>query len=617
MNISKIINKTKDDKKRMERRNFRHAKAVIKTLFSVMIKEKPILLVIYFFRVISLAVQPILPLLIQAPLIDELLKLKNADLNKVTQLGIAFLLCASLPWIFIHVLEQCKSYYGTFFELHFERELAKKGMNMDFQLTEDPEALGKAAKGREGITYLTGGVVGILNNVEQLCANFLIIISVIVIVITGTPLLLIVQAISLVIMFFLNSKMNIIHAERQLMMAKINRGFGYFFWHIADYDHAKDIRLYNAADIMIEKCNEFNQEICDSYREEEKQKYPYGCASDVVNGIRDGLCYLYVGYIAFRKLISVGDFTMYVGTIHSFMDAVTNSVYFIQEMLNRCAYAYDYIEFMQFSTPDERGGENVFETANGVIKTPEIEFKNVSFKYPRAKNFTLKNVNIIIPAGQRLSIVGLNGAGKTTFIKLLCRLYDVTEGEILIDSKNINSFSESEYRKLISVVFQDFATFAFSLKENVSLSEKASDEDVLIALEKAGFSREEAEKIGLEVPIEKSFDKEATDLSGGQKQKAALARALFRNSPVVVLDEPTAALDPIAEYDIYKKFNALVDGKNALYISHRLSSCKFCEKIAVFADNTISEYGTHDELVEQGGVYATMWTAQAQYYVKI
>jgi ATP-binding cassette subfamily C protein len=605
----------KRDKKLHERRSFHHAKAVIKTLFSVMIKEKPILAVIYFIRMIFVAIQPVLPLLIQAPLIDELLKGKAADIGRITELGIAFLLCSAVPWIFINVLEQLKNYYREFFDMYFERELAAKSMSMDFCLTEDPEALGKAAKGRAGVTYLTGGVVGILSQVESLGSNILIIISITIIVITSTPLLLLVQAISLAIMFFLNNKINVIGSEYQLMMAKIDRGFGYFFWQIADYDHAKDIRLYNASDLMTEKCNEYIDEICETFSDEEKRKYPFACGNDIVNSIRDGLCYLYVGYMAFNRLISVGNFTMYIGTIYSFMNAVTSSVNGIQDTLNKCAYAYDYIEFTELPTMGARDGSSVLATQNGVIKTPEIEFKNVCFRYPHEKNYTLKNVNITIPVGQRLSVVGLNGAGKTTFIKLLCRLYEVTEGEILIDGVNINSFSESEYRKLISVVFQDFATFAFSLKENIAFSDTADDEDVYKALEKSGFTRSDAIKIGLSTPIEKSFDEDATDLSGGQKQKAALARALYRNSPVVVLDEPTAALDPIAEYDIYKNFNALVDGKDALYISHRLSSCKFCDKIAVFSENTISEYGTHDELVKKGGVYASMWKAQAQYYV--
>lgn len=215
-------------------------------------------------------------------------------------------------------------------------------------------------------------------------------------------------------------------------------------------------------------------------------------------------------------------------------------------------------------------------------------------------------------------MVGLNGAGKTTFIKLLCRLYDVTEGEILIDGVNIKEYSEEEYRKLFAVVFQDFELFAFSLKENIAFGEDAKEEEICRALSLAGFY-EDAQKLpeGLDTILYKSFDEKGTELSGGQQQKTAIARALYKDAPIVILDEPTAALDPVAEYDIYRHFDTLVGGKTAIYISHRLSSCKFCDQIAVFAENTIKEYGTHDELIEKtDGIYAELFAAQAQYYVE-
>ena len=213
--------------------------------------------------------------------------------------------------------------------------------------------------------------------------------------------------------------------------------------------------------------------------------------------------------------------------------------------------------------------------------------------------------------------MGLNGAGKTTFIKLLCRLYDVTEGEILIDGVNIKEYSDEEYRGLFAVVFQDFSLFAFSLRENIAFSDdRKNDTAINEVIDKCGLS-EDVEKLadGLDTMMFKSFDENGTELSGGQRQKVAIARALYKDSPVVILDEPTAALDPVAEYDIYRQFDALVGGKTAVYISHRLSSCKFCDRIAVFADCTIREYGSHDELADKpDGIYAEMFKAQAQYY---
>ena len=273
--------------------------------------------------------------------------------------------------------------------------------------------------------------------------------------------------------------------------------------------------------------------------------------------------------------------------------------------------ANQFLKLLEYPVALEKGDKAV------TGETHVIEFSHVSFKYPRSEQYVLKDINLKITSGEHLSVVGLNGAGKTTFIKLLCRLYDVTEGEILIDGVNIKEYSEEEYRKLFAVVFQDFQLFAFSLKDNIALGDTAEDAEINRVLELAGFY-EDAQKLpeGLDTMLYKSFDEKGTELSGGQQQKTAIARALYKDAPIVILDEPTAALDPVAEYDIYRRFDTLVGGKTAIYISHRLSSCKFCDRIAVFAENTIKEYGTHEELVDKkNGIYAELFAAQAQYYV--
>ena len=248
-----------------------------------------------------------------------------------------------------------------------------------------------------------------------------------------------------------------------------------------------------------------------------------------------------------------------------------------------------------------------------------LEFKNVSFKYPRSKEFTLKNISIKINEGEKLSVVGLNGAGKTTFIKLLARLYDPTEGEILLNGVNINEYDYDEYMKLLSVVFQDFKLMSFSIKENIALNDfnKVKDEEIEEVLIKSGFGKD-LEKLpkGINTPIYKNFDEGGIEFSGGQAQKLAIARAVYKDAPIVILDEPTAALDPKAEYEIYSKFNELIGKKTTIYISHRLSSCRFCDNIAVFQKGKLIQYGTHDELVkDKGNEYETMYSAQAQYYV--
>ncbi|GCD10776.1 hypothetical protein Ctaglu_23990 [Clostridium tagluense] len=231
----------------------------------------------------------------------------------------------------------------------------------------------------------------------------------------------------------------------------------------------------------------------------------------------------------------------------------------------------------------------------------------------------MKNVSIVIKDREKLSVVGLNGAGKTTFIKLLTRLYEPTEGEVLLNGVNIREYDYKEYMKLLSVVFQDFKLMAFSIKENIALNsyETSKDEDIEKTLKEAGLEKDILKlPKGVNTHIYKTFEEDGIEFSGGQSQKIAISRALYKDAPIVVLDEPTAALDPIAEFEVYSKFKEIVGEKTAIYISHRLSSCKLCDRIAVFHNGEIIELGTHEELIkEQGSQYESMYMAQSQYYV--
>ena len=258
-------------------------------------------------------------------------------------------------------------------------------------------------------------------------------------------------------------------------------------------------------------------------------------------------------------------------------------------------------------------GDKVLDLSGGF----EIEFKNVSFKYPGAENYALQNVNLKIKNGEHLAVVGRNGSGKTTFIKLMCRLYDVTDGEILINGANIKEYTKDSIIKLYSVVFQDFKIFSTTLKENVCASGDFDEGRFYACLENADI-KERADCLPQKEStyLYKDLDENGVEISGGEAQKIALARALYKDAPIVVLDEPTAALDPIAENEIYTRFNTFVQGKTAIYISHRLSSCAFCDKIAVFNNAKLAETGTHKDLLNAGGKYAELWNAQAKYYIQ-
>lgn len=247
----------------------------------------------------------------------------------------------------------------------------------------------------------------------------------------------------------------------------------------------------------------------------------------------------------------------------------------------------------------------------------EIVFENVSFIYPNQEKKSLSNINLTIKKGERISIVGENGAGKTTFIKLLLRLYEPTEGRILFNGIDIRDIDYQDYQKIFSTVFQDYKLFAFRIIDNITSLEgnEAEKEKVMKCLEKAGLSSK-IEKLehGLDTYLYNIYDEEGIELSGGESQKLAIARALYKDSPIVILDEPTAALDPRAEYEIYTRFLALVESKTSIFISHRLSSTKLCDRIVLFKDGSIEETGTHNELLQKGGLYAELFRMQAQFY---
>ena len=578
-------------------------------------QKKPSLFLLYFIRLICEFVQKMQVVILPKFLIDELMLIiggaeLSAHINNIILYAALIVITSFVTQVTLHICFHVKSFINEWFNRYFEEDIAGRCMNMDFEHTENPEVLDRLNKAKEGMSWYSGGVVGILDSLYDIIINVTVLLGVSFVIIITCPLLFPVQLISLALITWLNGRNNRLEVESFKALAKSNRVFGYVFYQLSDFSLGKEIRLYDSADMMCRKAKYFSEKQINVWRDRANKQNKNDWAMNVINALRDGLSYFYIGYLAITGAISIGDFSMSVAAASSLYWGLYGVVSGVQNIIKRCNYAYEYLKFTAYPNAMTKGDKNI----GGNNHT--IEFKNVSFKYPRSDKYVLRNINIRITQGEHLSVVGLNGAGKTTFIKLLCRLYDVTDGEILIDGVNIKDYSDEEYRKLFAVVFQDFKLFAFSLRENIALNVPADDEKIEKVLKLSGFY-DDAQKLeqGLDTMLFKSFDEKGTELSGGQQQKTAISRALYKDAPIVILDEPTAALDPIAEYDIYRSFDSLVGGKTAIYISHRLSSCKFCDKIAVFADDTIKEYGTHDELVGlKNGIYSEMFATQAQYY---
>ena len=325
--------------------------------------------------------------------------------------------------------------------------------------------------------------------------------------------------------------------------------------------------------------------------------------------------FIFTAAKAWIGVIGIGNFILYQGTVQKFVDSLSELGSNIVELRDNNQYLQETFAYLEMPN-DMYKGTLAVEKRDDIDY--EIEFRDVSFKYPRSEEWVLRHVNMKFKIGDKLAIVGENGSGKTTFIKLLCRLYDPTEGKILLNGIDITRYRYDEYMGLFSVAFQDYTLFAFSIAQNVAASDKIDEAKVLDCLDRVGLGEKVAGlPNGIHTNIGRDYENDGVDFSGGEQQKVALARALYKDAPFMILDEPTAALDPIAEAEIYARFNAIASDKTSVFISHRLSSCKFCDEIAVFHQGHLVQLGCHDELVaDENSKYHELWRAQAQYYTK-
>ncbi len=325
------------------------------------------------------------------------------------------------------------------------------------------------------------------------------------------------------------------------------------------------------------------------------------------------IAFIFTAAKAWLGVIGIGNFILYQGTVQKFVDSMSELGTNIGELRNNNQYLEETFAYLEMPN-DMYKGTLAVEKRDDIDY--EIEFRDVSFKYPRSEEWVLRHVNMKFKIGDKLAIVGENGSGKTTFIKLLCRLYDPTEGKILLNGIDITRYRYDEYMALFSVAFQDFSLFAFTIAQNVAASENVDEQRVLNCLTRVGLGDKVAGlPKGIHTNVGREYENDGVDFSGGEQQKIALARALYKDAPFMILDEPTAALDPIAEAEVYARFNDIASDKTSVFISHRLSSCKFCDEIAVFHKGYLVQIGSHDKLVaDENGKYYELWHAQAQYY---
>ena len=385
---------------------------------------------------------------------------------------------------------------------------------------------------------------------------------------------------------------------------------------VYNYGMGKDIRIYDSADMINEELTDMHGRMRRNFKQVALITGLPHATSAVSTGIVSGVVYALVAIMAYLKYISLGNVLFYVNTVQRLISNVTSLSFTIGEFAvleSRLSHSMKLLS-MPIVEQDYSDSDVSAQIADNA---PLIEFRHVSFQYSESDKLILDDISLTIMAGEKIAIVGKNGAGKTTAIKLLCKLYKPDSGKIYVRGRDIWTIPDSEYREIVSAIFQDFKLFSFSIGENLALADEYDSERAEQALLQSGFSnRLGTLDKGLDTVLYHDYDANAIECSGGEAQKIAIARCLYSNSPIMILDEPSSALDAISEAEIYENFNKYSLDKTAIYISHRLSACRFCDRILVIDDGRIVQEGAHEHLLEQkDSLYSEMWQAQSKLYL--
>lgn len=583
--------------------------------------------IVYTFKQAYNCDKILLPLMVANMLIDSLVPFVGIVFPKyiIDELTIGRSIERSLLFVFLFVISglflnslnilidtivSCKK--EKLIQQHY-KIFSDKTMSMDLQDIENPDISNHKTRAQKVITWNSRNIDGVKNAIGGMISYSLQIVGYIFIL-SKLNILIVAIIISVVIInAVLNNLLNKAHRKNDVDLTPINRKWNYLSNIVDDYSLGKMIRIYDLKGLIIDKCK-INRE---QYKEKQKNIYKFNSIISMVLSalslLQEGAIYIYLTVSAISGRITIGEFSMYLAATMGLTSAINNLVGFSIGLNYTSDYIKDFIDFVTLPDSMTKEGKNTVDD-NELI----FEFRNVSFKYPRTETFVLNNINVKFKFNERISLVGENGAGKSTFIKLLMRFYDPTEGEILLNGKNVKEYEYPKYLKIFSTVFQDYQLFCFTIFENVALNQSKYIENELNArkaMDKAGIlNKIDSLPYKIHTYLGKGFEEHGTELSGGEMQKLAIARAIYKDSNVFIMDEPASNLSPTAEYDILKHFSDSTQHKTVVYISHRLASSVFSDRILVFKNGQIIEDGSHQQLMKIDGFYKKMYLMQAAYY---
>ncbi len=519
--------------------------------------------------------------------------------------------------ILIYIAERIIKLYvndsGTLTMFRYMVAIDVKTMELDYEYIASTK--GKNQREKAWKMIRGGGASYLHMDAVYLALNLAGLISYGGVLATLHPIILVILAVSYVITWYINKRVNAYIQSRRDEEAEVSKGLRYLIRNAMDLAGAKDVRLYgiqgwfkNVGDALIQKEDGVLKEVA-------KRQLGSAIVSALLVFVRDGAAYALLIYKVMQGEVSVSNFLVYFTMISTFANWISGVLenYTNLDLDNR-----GFCDFREFI--DKKNTTNMGKGAALPSQSEwpcDLELKNVSFTYAEAEQPTIRNVNLKINAGERIALVGLNGAGKTTMVKLISGLLRPTEGEILINGVKATEFNRDEYFKLFSVIFQDVHLLPLSIAANITLQQEEERDKIRLqrCLQQAGF----VDKIsrlpeGLDTLMVKNVNEEAVELSGGEMQKLLLARALYKEAPVLILDEPTAALDPIAENELYLQYRDMTQDRTSIFISHRFASTRFCDRIILMEQGSILEEGSHEQLMEKGGRYAELFNVQSQYY---
>lgn len=497
--------------------------------------------------------------------------------------------------------------------LHILLMVGLKYDTTSFPNTEDPAVLKKLEKANNAMNSNSSAAEAVWKTLTELVKNIAGFAIYLALLSSLDPILIAVVLITTAAGYFISKRINEWRyrhrEEEEAYIKKLN----YVIWNVPKRELGKDIRLFGLRP-WLQDIYDSTMQLYNDFLARRERVYLWADVVDIVlTLLRNGIAYFYLIALTLNTGLPASQFLLYFTAVSGFTSWVTGILSGFSTLHTQSIDLSMIREFLETPEP--------FRFEDGKPLKPEkipyeIQLKNVCFRYPGAEKDTLHNLNLTIRAGEKLAVVGLNGAGKTTLVKLICGFYDPTEGEVLLNGEDIRQYNRRDYYGLFTAVFQQFSILEATLAENVAQDAENIDlQLVKDCIEKAGLT-EKVESLpqGYHTHIGRDVFEDGIELSGGETQRLMLARALYKGAPVMVLDEPTAALDPIAENDMYLKYNQMAAGCTSVYISHRLASTRFCDRIILLADGGIAEEGTHDSLMKLGGKYARLYEIQSKYY---